>query len=72
MSEYQEDIMKTAHEAVGQWADPHGELVTRVSAAILAERQRCVKVVREMLVYADTTSRSDEAIAQRILKGGAA
>lgn len=38
-----------------------------IARAILAERERCANVAKEMLKFADTTSGADEAIPAAIL-----
>lgn len=41
-----------------------------ICRAILAERERCVRVAERMLGFADTTSEADKAIAAAIRAGG--
>lgn len=73
MSEYPEDIMKTANEvALEIWKYlqsggymGHHETITPIAAAILAERERCASI-------ADKNNMSAWGIAHTIRKGGAA
>ena len=71
MSEIPEDILSIAKRSVigveGFLDSTVG--VEAVAKALMAERERCAKVVERMLRFADTTSNSDEAIAAAIRRG---
>lgn len=70
MGEIPDDVRSSAALAVGTWADPSGELVSRVATAILAERKSCAYVALE---YGEGHSSSHKlaghAIAMKILFG---
>lgn len=68
MSEIPEDVMKAAWEAneKARVISPRDRQATIIARALLAERERCAKIVETMLVFADTTSRADKAIAAAI------
>ena len=69
MTDIPEDIQRTVAEVLGTphaW-DSYDTLSLRAARAILAERERCANVAKEMLKFADTTSGADEAIPAAIL-----
>lgn len=87
MSEFSEDIMKAANELADKhYVDKHSFVREIIAAAILAERERCMKIAADAMQDEDPTDEPGDddwwcrsisngqaaAIHGRILKGGAA
>lgn len=56
---------EAAYDALGRGSDADALAIAR---AILAERRRCAAVAKQMLTFADTTSRADEEIYLAIME----
>jgi hypothetical protein len=70
MTDIPEDIETKAGRLVDEWSNGQSgfsDLQEAIARAILAERERCAKIARELLVFADTTSEADRVIPAAIL-----
>lgn len=68
MDKIPEDIRETSYKVAADIATSRFKTSHLIARAILAERKRCAEVAKRMLVYADTTSRSDEEIYRAIME----